>query len=335
MKKYDILIIGSGPAGMSAATYAVRGNLKVAMMDRSAPGGKMVKTAVVDNFIGFPMVTGPDLSFKMYEHTQNLGVEYLYGDVVDLKKTTDNWFYVDAKENSVLAKCVVVATGTIERKIGIPNESEYYGRGVSYCAVCDAALYKDRPVVVIGGGNAAAEESVYLTKFCSVVYLVHRRYEFRATKVAVEDLYSNKKIKMFLNYVATEVLVDGSQVTGLKIKEKEKGAIEQLKVDCVFPFIGQDPVSKFLSQWNILNDTNFVLVNDKMQTSVSGLIACGDVIHKNLRQIANAVGEGAIAGQNAVYYVDMFNKENLMDIDTVDKLNLINKPAAKILKPIS
>lgn len=308
---YDILIVGAGPAGLSAATYCIRGNIKVAMIDKGAPGGKMVKTAEIDNFIGFPRVGGPELSIKMYEHATNLGVELLFGEVIRVKKNSDGTFIVKTKigqqERNYTANTVIIATGTIERLIGIPNEVEFYGRGVSYCAICDAALYKKRPVVVIGGGNAACEESVYLTKFASIVYLVHRRFEFRATKGAVSELYENKNIQLHLNHVATEILVNGSNVIGLNIMDKETKKITTLNVDCVFPFIGQDSVSTFVDQYDELFDLDkFIKVDEKMETKILGLFACGDILSKNLRQIANAVGEGAIAGQNAVYYNDAF-----------------------------
>ena len=304
MKSFDILIIGAGPAGMSAAAYAVRGNLKVGMIDRGAPGGKVVKTATIDNFIGYSNVVGPDLAYKMYEHTINLGISYIYGDVQDIKQDESGDYIVDAgdEDKQFKAKVVIIATGTIERKIGIPNEVEFYGRGVSYCAICDAALYKNKPVAVIGGGNSACEEAVYLTKFCSIVYLVHRRYEFRATKVAVEELMENKKIKTFLNYLPTEVLTNGQVVNGLEIKSKETNKPEKLIVDCVFPFIGQDPVTNFVESFNVLDEEKYIPVDDHMKTTHPGIFACGDIITKNIRQIANAVGEGAIAGQNATYY---------------------------------
>lgn len=300
----DVLIIGAGPAGMNAAIYASRAGLEVAMLEAGAPGGKMMLTAEVDNWIGTPNVTGPELAFSMYEHSLMFGAKHLYGNVVNIEKKDDVFFVTCDDGNVYESLTVIVATGTIERKLGIPGEDTFYGKGVSYCAVCDGAFFKDQPITVIGGGNSALEEAVYLTKFGSVVNVVIRRDVFRADRIIQERLLANPKINVIRKHVPLEIIGD-KKVQGIVLEHvdtKEKTTIE---TSAVFPFVGLDPATSFLASLGVLNEEGYVVVNTQKETKIQGLYAAGDVCADAFRQIATAVGDGATAGQNAAHYVDI------------------------------
>jgi thioredoxin reductase (NADPH) len=306
---YDLIIIGAGPSGMSAAIYGSRGGLKVAMIEKEVPGGKVMKTSDIENWPGVASIKGPDLAFEMFNHAQKFGAEFIYGNVIDIidegtikkVKTSDNTLY------ETLA--VIIATGTKERKIGIKGEDEYYGKGVSYCAVCDGALYKNKPIAVIGGGNSALEEALYLTRFASKIYLIHRRDEFRAEDIIVNNIKNNKVIELKLKYIPLEINGNNT-VNQIVIKNVVNNEVENLEVNAVFPFIGLDPESRFASRLNITNERGYVVTNSEMETDVKGIFAAGDVIEKNLRQIVTASSDGAIAANKVIQYIDELKKNN-------------------------
>jgi thioredoxin reductase (NADPH) len=305
---YDLIIIGAGPAGMSAAIYASRGGLKVAMIEKEVPGGKVMKTGDIENWPGVELIKGPDLAYEMFNHSQKFGAEYLYGNVIDIIddgkikkiKTAEGVFYE--------AYAVIIATGTKERKIGIKGEDEFYGKGVSYCAVCDGALYKNKPIAVVGGGNSALEESLFLTRFASKIYLIHRRDEFRAEEIIVNKVRNNKIIELKLKYIPLEIIGDDN-VKQIVIKNVETNEVETLEVSAVFPFIGLDPESRFAARLNIINDRGYIVANSDMETSIKGIYAAGDVLDKNLRQIVTASSDGAIAASKAIHYIDEIKKQ--------------------------
>lgn len=304
-KKYDFIIIGAGPAGMTAAIYASRAGLKTAMIESGAPGGKLLKTNEISNWPGIKTEPGSQLAMDMFEHSTSFGAVYEYGNVVEIKTDKEN----PASDKQIIcedgtifqAPAVLVATGTKERLMGIPGENKNIGRGLSYCAVCDGAFFRDQEVAVIGGGNSALEEAVYLTHFASKVYILMRRNVFRADKIAVDAAMANSKIEIIQNVVPTEILDDGQHVNGLKIADVTTKEEQILPVSGIFPYIGADPVTGFLKHLDILNPQGYMIVNASMETKIPLLYGAGDVCLKGLRQVVTAVNDGAIAAQDAFH----------------------------------
>lgn len=304
-KKYDFIIIGAGPAGMTAAIYASRAGLKTAMIESGAPGGKLLKTNEISNWPGIKTEPGSQLAMDMFEHSTSFGAVYEYGKVVEIKTDEEN----PASDKQIIcedgtifqAPAVLVATGTKERLMGIPEENKNIGRGLSYCAVCDGAFFRDQEVAVIGGGNSALEEAVYLTHFASKVYILMRRNVFRADKIAVDAAMANPKIEIIQNVVPTEILDDGQHVNGLRISDVTTKEEQILPVSGIFPYIGADPVTGFLKHLNILNPQGYMIVNASMETKIPLLYGAGDVCQKGLRQVVTAVNDGAIAAQDAFH----------------------------------
>lgn len=306
---FDVLIIGAGPAGLTAALYCQRANLKVAFFEKETPGGKVVKTSIVENYPGYSSISGPDLALSFFKQVSELGVKFIFGEVTKISKL-DNVFHVSSADGQVrFAKTVIIASGMSERKIGVPGEKEYYGRGVSYCAICDAALYKNKPVAVIGGGNTAFDETLYLSDIVSKVYLIHRREGFRAEEMLVEKVKKNPKVEMLLNYVPVEfVSSDKKKINSIKIKNVISNEVKEINVDCIFPFVGFIPINNFVAHLDIVDtETGFIKVNEKMETKIPGLFCVGDVVKKEIRQISTAVGDGTIAAIEAKKYIELHN----------------------------
>lgn len=301
-KIYPIYIIGAGPAGMTAAIYLKRANVEFKIVDKYAPGGKMNITAVVDNYPGYYDIPGPDLAFKMYEQLKEMNINIDYADVKKVTKEGDI-FTLETDEGVEFAKAVIVATGTQERKLKIPGEGKYTNKGVSYCAVCDAALYKGEAIAIVGGGNSALEEAAFTAGIVDKIYLIHRRQEFRADEAAVVEVKEAKNIELVLDTIPLEILGDGNHVSGIKVKNIVNGEEKIIPVKAVFPFVGLDAVSDLLSELNVRDDKGYVLVNSEMMTAVPGLFSTGDVNQKILRQIVTATNDGAIAALAANRYV--------------------------------
>lgn len=301
-KLNQIYIIGAGPAGMTAAIYLKRANIQFKIVDKYAPGGKMNITAVVDNYPGYFDIPGPDLAFKMYEQLREMGISIDYADVKKISKN-ENEFEIETDEGVEYARAVIVATGTQERKLKIPGEAKYTNKGVSYCAVCDAALYKGEDIAIVGGGNSAVEEAVFTADIVNKIYLVHRRQEFRADEGVVEELKEKANIELVLDTIPLEIHGDGNQVDGLRVKNIVTGEEKTIPVKAVFPFVGLDAVSDLLEGLKVRDERGYVLVNHEMMTEVPGLFSIGDVNQKNLRQIVTATSDGAIAALAANRYV--------------------------------
>lgn len=299
---YDTIIIGAGPAGMTAALYAARSNLKVATLEQGAPGGQMNNTADIENYPGYDMISGPELSMKMFEPLEKLGVENLYGIVSKIeedgpikKVITDDQIYE--------AKTVILATGAKHRHLGVPGEETYSSRGVSYCAVCDGAFFRDQELLVVGGGDSAVEEALFLTQFAKKVTIVHRRDELRAQKVLQERAFAHDKIDFIWDSVVKEIKGDDKKVTSVDFENLKTGQISNQAFGGVFVYVGLDPVSSMVEDLGITDDDGWVPTDDHMRTSLSGLFAVGDVRQKDLRQITTAVGDGATAAQEAYHYI--------------------------------
>ncbi|MES1040400.1 MULTISPECIES: thioredoxin-disulfide reductase [Peribacillus] len=302
-KIYDVVIIGAGPAGMTAAVYTSRANLSTLMLERGVPGGQMANTEEVENYPGFDTILGPELSTKMFDHAKKFGAEYAYGDV---KEIIDGEEYKTIKAGSkeFKARSIIISSGAEYKKIGVPGEKELGGRGVSYCAVCDGAFFKQKELFVIGGGDSAVEEGVYLTRFASKVTIVHRRDELRAQKILQDRAFANEKINFIWNHTLKEINEEGGKVGGVTLVSTENGEETVMDADGVFIYIGMLPLTKPFESLGILNSTGYIETNDRMETRVPGIFAAGDVREKTLRQIVTATGDGSIAAQSVQHFVE-------------------------------
>lgn len=302
-KIYDVIIAGAGPAGMTAAVYTSRANLSTLMLERGVPGGQMANTEEVENYPGFDHILGPELSTKMFDHAKKFGAEYAYGDI---KEIIDGKEYktVIAGSKEYKARAVIITTGAEYKKLGIPGEKELGGRGVSYCAVCDGAFFKERELVVIGGGDSAVEEGVYLTRFASKVTIIHRRDKLRAQQILQQRAFDNDKIDFIWNHTVKEVNDKDGKVGSVTIVSTETGEEKEFKADGVFVYIGMNPLSKPFASLGITNEEGYIVTNDQMETNVPGIFAAGDIREKTLRQIVTATGDGSIAAQAAQHYIE-------------------------------
>ncbi|MBP1525265.1 MAG: thioredoxin-disulfide reductase [Spiroplasma ixodetis] len=309
---YDLVVIGGGPAGMTAAIYAQRANLKTVIIEKYIVGGKMIKTSEIENYPGYDYILGPELSEKMQKQVEKLQVEFVTDEVIKITDSENHKIktVLLSSGDVLIAKGVIIATGSLERKIGVPGEEEYDNRGVSYCAVCDGALFKNKIISVVGGGYAACEESLYLTRFTNKVNLIHRRDQFRADDKTVNKVKNNENINLITDHVVLKVLgtEDKKKVGKLEIQNIKTKEISEITTDALFPYIGSDPVTKFVKDLDICDSNGYIIVNDKCQTKIPGLYAAGDVIAKNLRQIVTAVNDGAIAAQYLINFIDNFNE---------------------------
>ena len=301
--KYDVIIICAGPAGMTAALYAARANLNTLLLERGIPGGQMNNTAEVENYPGFDSILGPDLALKMYDGINQFGVEHGYGNVVEVKDHHD-YKEVITDDASYEAKVVIIATGCEHRNLEVPGEAEYSGRGVSYCAVCDGAFFRNKKLIVVGGGDSAVEEAIYLTQFADEVKIVHRRDALRAQKIIQDRAFANEKISFIWDSVVEEIKGDDQKVTAVKIKNVKTGETYEEAADGVFIYVGLVPLTQAFTSLGITDDAGWILTDERMQTTIPGILACGDARQKHLRQITTAVGDGGIAGQQAYQYIE-------------------------------
>ncbi|MGQ9625729.1 MAG: thioredoxin-disulfide reductase [Anaerolineae bacterium] len=301
--KYDLIIIGSGPAGFTAAIYGGRAMLSTLVIAGSSLGGTMSLTNEIENYPGFPDgITGQELATRMRQQAERFGAVVEMDEVtaVDLKIHP---FKVKTHSRELEAKALIIATGTSARKLRVPGEREYAGRGVSYCAVCDGFFYRDREVIVVGGGDSALEEGLFLTRFASKVTIVHRRDELRAGKILQERAFRNKKIGFVWNSVVTEILGNEQGVTGVRLKNVETGEESILEASGVFIYIGSQPSTDFLKGQLELDELGFIATDRLGHTSVPGVFAAGDIQQPILRQIATAVGSGAVAAIEAEKFI--------------------------------
>ncbi|MEZ7595817.1 MULTISPECIES: thioredoxin-disulfide reductase [Streptococcus] len=299
---YDTIIIGAGPAGMTAALYAARSNLKVALLERGIPGGQMNNTADIENYPGYANISGPELAEKMFEPLENLGVEHLFGLVEKIEDRGD-FKEIITEDERFEAKTVIIASGANHRHLGVPGEEDYNSRGVSYCAVCDGAFFRDEDLLVVGGGDSAVEEAIFLTRFAKSVTIVHRRDELRAQKVLQDRAFANEKIRFVWDSVVESIHGDERKVTGVTFKNVKTGETSQADFGGIFIYVGLDPVSEFAADLGITDEAGWILTDHQMKTSVAGIYAVGDVRQKDLRQITTAVGDGAIASQEVYKYL--------------------------------
>ncbi|WP_226085836.1 thioredoxin-disulfide reductase [Mesobacillus sp. S13] len=307
-KIYDVIIIGAGPAGMTAAVYTSRANLSTLMLERGVPGGQMANTEEVENYPGFDHILGPELSTKMFDHAKKFGAEYAYGDV---KEVIDGKEYktIKAGNKEYKARSIIISAGAEYKKLGVPGEQELGGRGVSYCAVCDGAFFKNKELVVVGGGDSAVEEGVYLTRFASKVTIVHRRDELRAQKILQDRAFANDKIDFIWNHTVKQINDKDGKVGSVTLVSTQDGAEQEFVADGVFIYIGMVPLTKPFESLGITNSNGYIETNERMETKVPGIFAAGDIREKTLRQIVTATGDGSIAAQNAQHYVEELVEE--------------------------
>lgn len=302
MFDYDVVIIGGGPAGLTAGIYAGRGNLKTVILEKGQPGGQIAQTEEVENYPGFPeVIAGFELSNRMVQQAEKFGAQLVSDEVLGLEKFQDG-FRVKGYERAYTARVVIIATGANPRRLGVPGEDKFYGRGVSTCATCDGFFYRGKHVVVVGGGDAAVEEGTFLTKFAESVTVIHRRDELRANKVAQERAFRNPKMKFVWNTVVEEVLGD-EVVTGVKVRNVQTNETAVMPTDGVFIYVGHVPNTEFLSGAVELNNHGYVAVRDEIYTSVPGIFSAGDVSDEIYRQLSTSVGAGTKAAMRAEKYL--------------------------------
>ncbi len=295
---YDVLILGAGPAGLTASIYVARGGLKVAIIDKMSFGGQLALTSEIENYPGFSSISGFELAYKMQQQAEGLGVKFLYEEIesVDLENKM-----VKTTQNEYKSKAIIIALGASPRLLGNPREQELTGSGISYCATCDGNFFRNKNVAVIGGGNTAIEDAMYLSNLCNKVYLVHRREGFRATKFELDKLHSKENIELVLNSVVEEIL-GKFQVEGLVVKDKENN-LRTLDVNGIFVAIGRNPNTSLFS--GVEFDNGYIVTDSECRTNIKGIYACGDIIKKSLRQVITACSDGAIAGETALKELEM------------------------------
>ena len=303
MADYDLVIIGSGPAGMTAAIYAVRADLSVLMLDRLAPGGKIINTNEIQNYPGVGTVSGAELAIQMFQHTQELSVPFDYKTVKEVRVEEDGTKTVLCEEEDAVytARAVLLCTGTNSRTLGAPGEDQYIGNGISFCAICDGAACKGKDVVVLGGGNSAVEEAIYLAGLAKSVTVAVRSY-LKADPIACAKLRSFANVTVLESWNASDFCGDG-RLRSVRLKNQTTG--EEKEVDCVqaFEYIGQIPATDCFRGLGVLNAAGYVEADEQMRTKVPGIYAAGDCIVKNLRQVITACADGAIAAQSAAHYI--------------------------------
>ncbi len=293
-KKCDVAIIGGGPAGLTAAIYSARARLDTLIIEKAAPGGQVNLSDLVENYPGFPGgISGPELVEKMVEQAKGFGTEIISAEVTGLSQEAGRKV-ISTGGGEISAKAVIVASGSSPRHLGVPGEEEFGGRGVSYCAVCDGAFFKDKPIAVVGGGDAALTEAVFLTRFASRVALIHRRQEFRGEKINQEKVRNDKKIELYLGQTVSEVRGENA-VSSVSLRHVESGEEKDLAVNGLFVAIGHLPGSGFVKGFLDLDEDGFIIVDENVRTKVPGVYVAGDVRKGAKRQLATAVSDGAAA----------------------------------------
>ncbi len=298
-KKYDIAVIGGGPAGYTAAIYAGRGGYSCVLFEKASPGGQMGITSSIENYPGFVSVEGFDLAYKMMEQAMTFGAELVSEEVTALS-LTDQEKRISTASGEYVAKAVIIATGAKPRLLGVPGEAEYSGRGVSYCATCDGMFFRGKTVIVNGGGDTAFEDALYLSNVCEKVYLVHRRDAFRAAASMVRKAEAKENIEFVKNAIITEITGDGTRVSGAKLKNTQTGEEFSLEAAGVFAAIGRIPDTALVKDALALDESGYIVADESTRTSLEGVYAAGDVRTKALRQVVTACADGA----TAVHYAE-------------------------------
>jgi thioredoxin reductase (NADPH) len=301
-KKYDVIIIGGGPAGLSAGIYTARARLSTLLIEKAAIGGQIINAGKVENYPGYADgIGGIELTQAMHQQAEKFGLETIYDEVIGLEVNGKDKI-VKTPQGDFLAKAVIIAGGAERQKLGVPGEAEFTGKGVSYCATCDGAFFRDKTVAVLGGGNAAVTEALELTKFASRVTLIHRRHELRAAKIIQEKLMADKKIDILWDTVILEIVGD-KLVKKIKLRNVVTNQESTLDVSGVFVSVGSQPATGYLKGLLTLDAVGAIVTNDRLETSVPGIYAAGDIRSGSIRQVVGAAGDGAVAAINAGKYL--------------------------------
>lgn len=300
--QFDLIIIGGGPGGLTAGLYGARANLKTLVLERYLPGGQLANTELVEDYPGFESILGPDLAAKMEAHARHFGMEIQTTDVSGIRCEGDIRI-VETEAETYHARAVIVATGGSPVLLGVPGEKEFAGKGVSYCAICDGAFFKNQVIAVVGGGDAAVEEAGFLTKYGSKVYIIHRRDKFRAQKIIQTRAFENPKIEVIWDTVVTAIQGQ-DKVEHILLRHTRTGRQSELAVGAVFVFIGFHPNNQILPAGVKLDENGYILTDTHMQTSIPGIFAVGDVRQQLARQVTNAVGDGTTAAIAADKYIE-------------------------------
>lgn len=293
---YDLLILGAGPSGLTAGIYGARAGLRTAIIEKTSFGGQLALTSEIENYPAFESISGFELAYKMQQQAEKLGVEFIYDEITGVKLNSEIK-QVITEGARYEAKAVIISTGAKPRLLGLSSEQRLTGSGVSYCATCDGAFFKGKDVAVIGGGNTALEDAIYLSKFCNLVYLVHRRDKFRATKNEIDKLKDKQNVKSVLNSVVTDILGE-NKVEGIEVLSPD--GKKTIELSGVFVAIGREPNSKLFDGQVNLTKEGYVKVDEDFRTNVKGVYAAGDVVSKSLRQVVTACSDGATAVNSVI-----------------------------------
>lgn len=300
-REYDVVIIGGGPAGLAAGLYAARGRHKTLLLEKGVVGGQISLTELVENYPGVPTVNGFDLAQTMLKQSESYGMETEYTAVSSLERAREKWL-VKTEAGDFIAKAVIVTSGAEYNRLGVPGEERLTGKGVSYCATCDAAFFKGQDVAVVGGGDAAMDEGLFTSRYVDNISVIHRRDELRASAILQERAFANPKMKWVWNTVVEEIVGDG-QVSSVKVRDVATGQKRELPLSAVFIFIGQHPNSDFLKGLVKMDNGGHAIVNEWMETDQPGMFAAGDVRQNSARQVASSVGDGVTAAIAADHYI--------------------------------
>ncbi|MBX5464884.1 MAG: thioredoxin-disulfide reductase [Clostridia bacterium] len=299
---YDVVVIGAGPAGLTAALYAARSNLETLVLEKEVPGGQIATTNDIENYPGFRTVSGPELAETMEKHARAFGARIEFTVVEGLEMAEGELKRIRTSDGDVLARTVIIASGSEPRKLGVPGEDRLRGRGVSYCATCDGAFFQDKVCVVVGGGDSALQEGNYLTRFASRVIVVHRRDRLRASEAQQAKARANPKMEFLFNHVVEEILGE-QRVTGVRVRDVVTGERREIACDGVFPYVGLKPNSDFLPPEIERDELGRVVTDERMRTALPGVFAAGDIRPKEIRQITTAVSDGTVAAMEAEAYL--------------------------------
>lgn len=301
MENKKVIIIGAGPSGITAAIYLKRAGFEPYLIEASMPGGKISLTHSVENYPGYDSINGADLAFKLISQLEKNQISISFETVTHVEKKED-LIFVKTSVDEYLAQAVIIASGTKEKKLEIPGEDKFLYKGISFCAVCDGGFYKGQPMAIIGGGNSALEEALYLKNLANPLYLIHRRNEFRGDQIVIDEIKKSDNIQIMTPYVPLEFIGEDS-LNGLVVENVETKQKVTLNIKGAFEYVGALPNTEFIHDKEILNSKGYILTNSKMETSIKGIYACGDVIEKDLRQIVTANNDGAIAAINVSNYL--------------------------------
>jgi thioredoxin reductase (NADPH) len=310
---YDLIIVGGGPGGMSAGIYAMRAALKTVLVEKGAPGGQVNLSDEVENYPGFEHISGAELSMKFAEHARAYGIEELYEEVAAIEPGLEHHTVKLANGKVLTAHAVIMATGGSPRKLGVPGENEFYGKGVSYCAVCDGFFFKGKEVMVVGGGDSACEEALYLAKLASKVYLVHRRDALRASMILQQRVKEDCNIEILWNTVVTEIKAADDGVSGVTLQDTQTQEQREMPIDGVFIFIGFIPNNQLVPAGTRMNADGFAVTDDKCETNNPGIYAIGDLRERYARQIVLAAGDGCLSALAAAHYVEVRKAKDAKD----------------------